>query len=217
LATRKPAHFKHLATLEKLGTGKCVVEYRPKGILFMQGDVADSVLYIRDGKVKLTTASSHGKEATVAIVGAGDVVGEGCLAGQPLRIATATAMTACSCIRVDKRVMTRPLHERGTFSEEFMAYLLSRNIRIEADLVDQLFNSSEKRLVRALLLLAQYGKEGQPQPIVPQISQETLATLIGTTRSRVSHFMNKFRQLGFIEYNGELRIHSSLLNIVLHE
>jgi len=194
-----------------------VVAYRPKSTLFAQGDVADAVLYVRDGKIKLATTSAQGKEAIVAMVGAGDFIGEGCLAGQPLRMATATAMTACSCIRIDKTVMNQLLHQRGLFSEQFMAYLLRRNARIEADLVDQLFNSSEKRLARTLLLLAQYGKEGQPEPIVPQISQETLADIIGTTRSRVSHFMNKFRRLGFIEYNGGLSVHSSLLSVVLHD
>jgi len=194
-----------------------VVDYRPKETLFAQGDVADTVFYVRDGKIRLTTTSSHGKEAIVAMVGAGAFVGEGCLAGQPLRMATATAMTACSCIRIDKPVMNRLLHQRGLFSEQFMAYLLNRNIRIEEDLVDQLFNSSEKRLARTLLLLAQYGKEGQPEPIVPQISQEMLAEIIGTTRARVSHFMNKFRRLGFIEYNGRLSVHSSLLSVVLHD
>ncbi|HLJ58597.1 MAG TPA: Crp/Fnr family transcriptional regulator [bacterium] len=215
LAKRKPAHFKHLSTLEKPGAGKRVVEYRPKDTLFQQGDAADAVFYVRDGKIKLTTTSSQGREAIVAIVGAGDFVGEGSLAGQPLRMATAIAMTACSCVRIDKTVMNQLLHQRGVFSEQFMAYLLGRNIRIEADLVDQLFNSSEKRLARTLLLLAQYGKEGQPQSIVPQISQETLAGIIGTTRSRVSHFMNKFRKLGFIEYNGGLSVHSSLLSVIL--
>jgi len=217
VAQRHPRHFKHLSTLEKLGPGKGVVNYRPKDTLFAQGDVADAVVYLRDGKIKLTTMSSHGKEAIVAIVGAGAFIGEGCLAGQPLRMATATAMTACSCIRIDKPAMNQLLHQRGLFSEQFMAYLLNRNIRIEEDLVDQLFNSSEKRLARTLLLLAQYGKKGQPEPIVPQISQEMLAEIIGTTRSRVSHFMNKFRRLGFIEYNGGVSVHSSLLSVVLHD
>src|SRR5579864_7451190 len=217
VARRKSQHFKHLSVIEKPGAGKRVVEYRPKDTLFVQGDVADAVFYVRNGKMKLTTTSSQGKEAIVAIVGAGDFVGEGCLAGQPLRMATATAMTACSCVRIDKTVMNHLLHQRGIFSEQFMAYLLGRNIRIEADLVDQLFNSSEKRLARTLLLLAQYGKEGQPEPIVPQISQETLAEIIGTTRSRVSHFMNKFRRLGFIDYNGSLSVHSSLLSVILHD
>jgi len=217
VARAKPQHFKHLSTLEKPGAGKRVVEYRAKDALFRQGDAADAVFYVRDGKIKLTTTSSQGKEAIVAIVGAGDFVGEGALAGQPLRIATAVAMTVCSCVRIDKAVMNQLLHQRGVFSEQFMAYLLGRNIRIEADLVDQLFNSSEKRLARTLLLLAQYGKEGQPQSIVPQISQEALAAIIGTTRSRVSHFMNKFRRLGFIEYNGGLSVHSSLLSVVLHD
>jgi CRP-like cAMP-binding protein len=217
LARRDPRRFTHISALEKPGPGKRRVEYPPGGIVFAQGDAADAVFYVRDGSVKLSTASSLGKEAVVAIVGAGDFVGEGCLTGQPRRMATATAMTKCSCIRLAKTVMNHMLRQRGRFSEQFMAYLLSRNARIEADLVDQLFNSSEKRLARALLLLAQYGKPGQPETIVPRISQETLAEIVGTTRSRVSHFMNKFRRLGFIEYNGGLSIHSSLLSVVLHD
>jgi CRP/FNR family cyclic AMP-dependent transcriptional regulator len=217
LARRDPRRFKHISALERPGPGKRKVEYRPDGIVFAQGDIADAVFYVRDGKIKLATASSLGKEAVVAIVGAGDFIGEGCLTGQLRRMATATAMTRCTCNRLSKTAMNQLLHQRGRFSEQFMAYLLSRNARIEADLVDQLFNSSEKRLARALLLLAQYGKPGQPETIVPRISQETLAEIVGTTRSRVSHFMNKFRRLGFIHYNGGLSIHSSLLSVVLHD
>ncbi len=178
---------------------------------------ADAVFYIEKGKVKLTVLSTRGKEAVVAILGSGDFFGEGCLAGQPLRMATATAMTECSILRLQKETMVRMLHNEPALSELFMAYLLSRNVRIEEDLVDQLFNSSEKRLARILLLLTRFGKDGQHEPVVPKISQETLAEMVGTTRSRVSFFMNKFRKLGFIEYNGGLNVHSSLLNIVLHD
>ena len=178
------------------------------------------MFYIQKGKVKLTVVSNSGKEAVVAILGPGDFLGEACLAGRPLCLATATTMTDCSIVRLEKPAMIRVLREEPAFSELFLAYLLSRNIRIEEDLVDQLFNSSEKRLARVLLLLANFGKEGKPEPVIAKISQETLAEMIGTTRSRVSFFMNKFRKLGFIEYNGGLEglhVHSSLLNIVLHD
>jgi len=191
--------------------------YRKKAIVFSQGSPADAVFYIEKGKVKLTVLSPRGKEAVVAILGSGDFFGEGSLAGQPLRMATATAMTECSILRVQKETMTRMLHNEPALSELFMSYLLSRNVRIEEDLVDQLFNSSEKRLARILLLLTRFGKDGQHEPVVPRISQETLAEMIGTTRSRVSFFMNKFRKMGFIEYNGGLNVHSSLLSIVLHD
>jgi CRP/FNR family cyclic AMP-dependent transcriptional regulator len=217
MAKRQPAHFPHRDVLEQLGEGTRILEYRKNRILFAQGDPADAVFYIREGKLKLTVTSRQGKEAVVAVIGAGDFIGEGCLAGQPLRMAAATAMTDGSSLRIDKTTMNQLLHQRGKFSEEFMAYLLGRNIRIEEDLVDQLFNSSEKRLARTLLLLAQFGKEGKPETIVPKISQETLAEIVGTTRSRVSYFMNKFRRLGFIEYNGELNIHSTLLNVILYD
>ena len=179
--------------------------------------MANSVLYIRSGKVKITVLSEQGKEAVVAILGPDEFCGEGCLAGQPRRMATATAMTECEIMTLEKATMVRVLHDEPAFSEMFVAHLLARTIRVEADLVDQLFNSSEKRLARALLLLANFGKEGRPEPIIAKVSQETLAEMIGTTRSRVSHFMNKFRQLGFIEYNGTLEVHSSLLNVVLHD
>jgi CRP-like cAMP-binding protein len=214
---RHPSRFKHRNALEKPGDGKRIIAYRKRDTIFVQGARADAVFYIRDGRIKLATASQQGKEAVVAIVGAGDFIGEGCLAGQLLRMATATAMTDGSCIRIEKQAMNRMLRERGKFSEQFMAYLLGRNVRIEADLVDHLFNSSEKRLARALLLLAQFGKEGRPEAVVPRVSQEMLAEIVGTTRSRVSHFMNKFRRLGFIEYNGGLSVHSSLLNVILHD
>jgi len=186
-------------------------------IIFAQGDLADSVLYIHSGKVKVTVNSAQGKEAVVAILGPDEFCGEGCLAGQPRRMATATAMTDCEIMRLEKAAIIRVLHDEPAFSEMFVAHLLARTIRVEEDLVDQLFNSSEKRLARALLLLANFGKEGKPEPIIAKVSQETLAEMIGTTRSRVSHFMNKFRQLGFIEYNGDLKVHSSLLSVVLHD
>jgi len=206
--------------LTKVGAGRAILEYRTNGAVFVQGDPADAIFYIQKGKVKLTVVSDNGKEAVIAILGIGDFLGEGCLAGRPLYLGTATAMTDCSIVRLQKSNMIRLLHEAPAFSELFVSYLLSRNIRIEEDLVDQLFNSSEKRLARVLLLLANFGKEGKPEPVIARISQETLAEMIGTTRSRVSFFMNKFRKLGFIAYNGGLHglhVHSSLLNIVLHD
>ena len=192
-------------------------DYAEGAVIFSQGDPADAVFYIHKGKVKLTVLSRQGKEAVVAILGAGDFFGEGCLAGQPLRMGTSVSMSESSIMRLAKSDVIRTLREQPIFSEVFVAHLLSRNIRIEEDLVDQLFNSSEKRLARVLLLLANFGKEGTPQTVVPKMSQETLAEIIGTTRSRVSFFMNRFRKLGFIEYNGGLTIHSSLLNVVLHD
>jgi CRP/FNR family cyclic AMP-dependent transcriptional regulator len=203
--------------LAKVGKGRTISEYRKNQVVFSQGDPGDAIFYIHKGKVKLTIVSSAGKEAVIAILGAGDFLGEGCMAGRPLCLGTATAMSDCSIVRLEKRATIRVLHEEPAFSEMFLAYVLSRNMRIEEDLVDQLFNSSEKRLARVLLLLANFGKEGKPEPVIAKISQETLAEMIGTTRSRVSFFMNKFRNLGFIEYNGELHIHSSLLNIILHD
>jgi CRP/FNR family cyclic AMP-dependent transcriptional regulator len=186
-------------------------------VIFSQNDRAKAVFYIQKGKVKLSVVSRSGKQAVVAILGAGDFIGEGCLAGQPSYLGTATAMSECSVVRLDKSSMIRVLHAERAFSELFVSYLLSRNIRIEADLVDQLFNSSEKRLARVLLRLANFGKEGRPEPVIPKISQETLAEMVGTTRSRISFFMNKFRKLGFIKYNGGLQVHRSLLQIVLHD
>ena len=183
----------------------------------MQGDPADAVFYIQKGKVKISVLSEQGKEAVVAVLGPNQFCGEGCLAGQPLRMATASAMTACEIMRIDKPTMIQVLKDEPLFSEAFVAHLLKRTIRVEEDLVDQLFNSSEKRLARALLLLANFGKEGRPEPVIAKVSQETLADMIGTTRARVSHFMNKFRRLGFIEYNGHLTVHTSLLSLVLHE
>jgi len=203
--------------LAKVGDGKAKAEFRKRQSIFSQGDPADAVFYIQRGKVKLTVFSEKGKEAVLAILGSGDFFGEGCLAGQPLRMATAAAVTECSIMRLEKSAIIRVIHDEPVFSELFIAYLLARNIRIEEDLVDQLFNSSEKRLARLLLLLANFGKEGRPEPIIPRISQEVLAEMIGTTRSRVSFFMTKFRKLGFIDYNGGLKVHSSLLNLVLHD
>jgi CRP/FNR family transcriptional regulator, cyclic AMP receptor protein len=186
-------------------------------VVFSQGGPADAVFYIQNGKVKLSVVSDQGKEAVVAFLEAGDFCGEGCLAGQIVRMATAVAATDCTIVRVAKASMIKALHEQIDFSEMFMAHLLARNIRVEADLVDQLFNSSEKRLARVLLLLANFGKDGKPEPVLAKISQETLAEMVGTTRSRVSFFMNRFRKLGFIEYNGDLKVHSSLLNVVLYD
>lgn len=206
--------------LAKVGDGRTIAEYCKSQVVFTQGDPADAIFYIQKGKVKLTVVSDSGKEAVIAILANGDFLGEGCLAGRPLYLGTATAMTECSIVRLQKSSMLRLLHEAPAFSELFVSYLLSRNIRIEEDLVDQLFNSSEKRLARVLLLLANFGKEGKPEPVIAKISQETLAEMIGTTRSRVSFFMNKFRKLGFIEYSGGmhgLHVHSSLLNIVLRD
>jgi len=208
--------------LSKANSGRTTAEYRPNDRIFVQGDTASAVFYIRKGKVKLTVLSKQGKEAVVAILKDGDFFGEGCLAGQQVRMATAVAVSDCSVMKVEKAVVTGLLHEEPAFSEVFVAHLLSRNIRIEEDLIDHLFNSSEKRLARVLLLLANFGKETKPEPVVPKISQETLAGIVGTTRSRVSFFMNRFRKLGFIDYNGVdfdggLEIHSSLLNVILHD
>jgi CRP-like cAMP-binding protein len=206
--------------LAKVGQGRTIAEYSKDQTIFLQSDPANAVFYILKGKVKLTVVSDAGKEAIIAVLDNGDFLGEGCLRAQPLRMATATAISDCSIVRLEKAAMVRVLHDEPTFSEMFVSYLLSRNMRIEEDLVDQLFNSSEKRLARVLLLLAHFGKEGKPEPVIAKISQETLAEMIGTTRSRVSFFMNKFRKMGFIEYNGGLdglHVHSSLLNIVLHD
>jgi CRP/FNR family transcriptional regulator, cyclic AMP receptor protein len=213
---RNPS-FTPQAFLAKIGEGRTVLTSRKKQTIFSQGDVADAVFYIQAGKVKLTVVSQQGKEAVVAMLETGAFFGESCLIGQVIRLSTATALEASSILRITKETMLRILSEEQSFSKFFTTYLLSHSMRIEEDLVDQLFNSSEKRLARALLLLARFGKEGEPQACIPNISQETLAEMIGTTRSRVSFFMNKFRKLGFIEYNGTLNVHSSLLNIVLHD
>jgi CRP-like cAMP-binding protein len=203
--------------LSKMNGGRAISDYRKGQIVYTQGEPADSVFYIQSGKVRKTVVSEQGKEAVVALLGTGDFFGEGCLTGQPLRLATVSAMTECVIVRIAKADIIRVIHDEPTFAELFIAHLLSRNSRVEEDLVDQLFNSSEKRLARILLLLANFGKEGRPEPILAKISQETLAEMIGTTRSRVSHFMNKFRELGLIDYNGHIEVHSALLNVVLHE
>lgn len=205
------------AFLAIVGSGKRVLKVKKNQILFSQGDASDAVFYILEGKVKLIVLSPKGKEAVVAVLGRAHFFGEACLTAQPVRIATATSMAASRIVRIEKATMVRALHEAPTFSERFMSYLLSRNIRIEEDLVDQLFNSSEKRLAQSLLLLARFGKESKTEIILPKISQETLADMIGVTRSRVSFFMNRFKKLGFIDNVGGLRVHSSLLNIVLHD
>jgi CRP/FNR family cyclic AMP-dependent transcriptional regulator len=213
----KKAPFDAKAFLATVDTGRSRSNYRTSELIFSQGDPADAAFFIQNGKVKLTVVSEQGKEAVVALSGPGEFFGEGCLAGQPRRMATATAMIECEIMRLEKQAMIRVLHEEPAFSEMFVSHLLERTIRVEADLVDQLFNSSEKRLARALLLLANFGKEGRPEPILAKISQETLAEMIGTTRARVSFFMNKFRRLGLIDYNGHIEVHSSLLNVILHE
>ncbi|MCX7362719.1 MAG: Crp/Fnr family transcriptional regulator [Alphaproteobacteria bacterium] len=210
--TFDPKEF--LATVSR---GRTVSKYRKNDIVFRQASPSDAVFYVQAGKIKITVASKQGKEAVVGILGVGEFFGEGCLIGQPLRLSTAKAMVESEVMRVGKAEMNRVLHAEPTFGALFIAHLLTRNSRVEEDLVDQLFNSSEKRLARTLLLLANFGKEGGPQPITTPISQETLAEIIGTTRSRVSHFMNKFRKLGFISYNGHLEIHTSLLSVVLRD
>lgn len=199
------------------GRGRAMVNHRAKSTIFRQGEPARAAFYILKGRVKLTVLSKQGKEAVVAILGGSDFFGEGCIAGQPFRTATATAMADCSLVRIEKQAMIRLLREQRAFSEFFVTYLLSRNTRYEEDLVNQLFNSSEKRLARVLLLLAHFGKDGKAETIIPKISQETLAQMVGTTRSRVSHFMNKFRKLGCINYNGGLEVRGSLLNLILHD
>jgi len=201
----------------KLSHGMTAREFSRKHHIFRQGEPADAVYFLRRGKVKLAVTSKQGKEAIVAILEAGDFFGDGCLAGQPLRMGTATAMTECTLVRIEKLAMARMLHEQHDVSELFVTHLLSRNIRYEEDLVDQLFNSSERRLARILLLLSHFGKESRAETVLPRINQESLAQMVGTTRSRISHFMNKFKKLGFIDYNGGLTVHSGLLSIVLHD
>ena len=209
--------FNPKSFLAHVGEGRSIARYGKDQIVFSQGDPADAVFYIQKGKVKVTVVSEQGKEAVVAILGTNEFFGEGCLAGQAQRIATVATMTESVVVRLEKAAIVRVIHQQPAFSEMFIAHLLSRTIRVEADLVDQLFNSSEKRLARLLLLLANFGKEGKPEPVIAKIGQETLAEMIGTTRSRVSFFMNKFRKLGFIDYNGRIEVHSSLLNVVLHD
>jgi len=215
-AKRRPS-FDPKSFLAKVGDGRSIDRFGKDQIVFSQGDAADAVFFIQKGKAKVTVVSEQGKEAVVAIFGTNEFFGEGCLAGQAQRIATVTTMTDSVIMRLEKAAVVDVIHREPAFSEMFIAHLLGRTIRVEADLVDQLFNSSEKRLARLLLLLANFGKDGKPEPIIAKISQETLAEMIGTTRSRVSFFMNKFRKLGFIDYNGHLEIHSSLLNVVLHD
>jgi CRP-like cAMP-binding protein len=203
--------------LDSAGVGRKMVKFRSKDIVFAQGEPAKHVMYIQEGSVKLSVVNETGKEAVVAILGPGDFLGEGCIAGQPTCMATATAVASTSVLIIDKNEMIRALHREHEFSDRFISFMLARNIRIEEDLVDQLFNSSEKRLARTLLLLARYGKEDKLQRVLPKVSQEMLAEMVGTTRSRVNFFMNKFRKLGFIKYNGGLQIDNSLLSVVLHE
>jgi len=218
MAIKARPSFSAKSFLAKVGDGRSIGNYRKEQIVFSQGDPADAVFYIQKGKVKLTVVSEQGKEAVVAILGTNEFFGEGCLAGQVQRMASVATMTDSIIVRLEKAAIIRVIHQEPAFSEMFIAHLVGRAIRVEADLVDQLFNSSEKRLARLLLLLANFGKEGRPEPIIAKISQETLAEMIGTTRSRVSFFMNKFRKLGFIHYNGDgVEVHSSLLNVVLHD
>ena len=222
---RRPSSRKRLESpafdaqlfLATAGLGRNIRKFQKKETVFAQGDPAENVMYIHEGGVKLSVVSASGKEAVVAILGPGDFVGEGCLAGQPICVATATTIAPTAVIVIEKDEMIRVLHKEHDFSERFIAYMLGRNIRVEEDLIDQLFNSSEKRLARTLLPLAQYGMPGHPQKVLPKVSQEMLAEMIGTTRSRVNFFMNKFRKLGLIQYNGEIHINSSLLHVVLHD
>jgi len=218
ISAKKECNFDPGKFLATIGTGRKIVTVPKRQIIYAQGATCDAVFYIQTGKVRLTVVSAIGKEATLGILSEGEFFGEGGLAGQPLRMGSATAMTDCELMRIDKKTMMLALQQEQTLSEMFTAHLLGRNIRFEEDLVDQLFNSSEKRLARILLLLAHFGKEGVPETVIPKISQETLADMIGTTRSRVSFFMNRFRELGFVDYGaGGLQVHSSLLNIVLHD
>jgi CRP-like cAMP-binding protein len=214
--TKRPA-FNAKGFLAKIGGARTAAFYRPGQTVFSQADPADSVFYLEKGKVQVSVLSARGKEAVLAILGPGDFFGEGSLNGQPQRMASVVTMTECSIVRIERAAMLQALHDEPRFSDLFILYLLHRSARAEEDMIDQLFNSSEKRLARILLLLANFGKEGKPEPVIPRISQETLAEMVGTTRSRVSSFMNKFRRLGLIEYNGELSVHTSLLNVVLSD
>jgi len=217
-AAKKRRKFDPKTFLSTINGGRKIASFSRKQMIFAQGDLSDAVFYIQEGRVKLTVVAKGGKEATIGILTQGDFFGEGCLTGQSLRLCSATAMTDCSVMRIDKKSMMEVIHRERAFSDMFVAYLLTRNIRYEEDLVDQLFNSSEKRLARILLLLAHFGKDGKPDVAIPRISQETLAEMVGTTRSRANFFMNRFRTLGFIDYNSEgLQVHSSLLNVVLHD
>jgi CRP/FNR family transcriptional regulator, cyclic AMP receptor protein len=216
-AVKKLCKFDLKTFLSTVNGGRTIVTAFKKQTIYAQGDSSDSVFYIQRGRIKLTVLAKNGKEATIGVLNEAYFFGEGCLAGQPLRMCTATAMTDCRLMRIDKKSMMAVIHRERAFSDMFVAYLLTRNIRYEEDLVDQLFNSSEKRLARILLLLAHFGKDGKPEVAIPKISQETLAEMVGTTRGRVNLFMNRFRKLGFVRYNGELEVHSSLLNVVLHD
>lgn len=217
MAVRTTTPFDPKAFLAKVGDGRSIIKYPKDQSIFSQGDPADAVFYVQKGKVKVTVVSAQGKEAVVAILGPDNFFGEGCLAAQPRRIATVTTMIDSTIMRLEKAAVIRLIHDEPAFSEMLIAHLLARTIRVEEDLVDQLFNSSEKRLARLLLLLANFGKDGRPEPVIAKISQATLADMVGTTRARVSFFMNKFRKLGFIDYNGGIRVHSSLLNMLLHD
>jgi CRP/FNR family cyclic AMP-dependent transcriptional regulator len=214
----KPIQFDPASFLAHTGLGRRIVRLKPKQSFFSQGNPADCIFYLWKGRAKLTVVSKNGKEATITLLGSGDFVGEESIAAiAGLRMATATAITACSALKIDRQEMIRVMHEEHSFSDLFLSFLLARSMRTQADLVDQLFNSSEKRLARILLLMAEFGKPGEPETLIPQITQETLAEMIGTTRSRVSFFMNRFRKLGFIEYNGRIQVHKSLLNVILHD
>ena len=218
MSSAKARTFDPRAFLAETGLGRTILQYPKNKVIFAQGSPSDAVFYIQKGRAKLSVLSAHGKEATIALLGQGDFMGEGCMASdQPLRTASATAITDSSALRIEKDAMLKVLHQQHEFSDLFVAYLVGRYNQTQADLVDQLFNSAEKRLARTLLLLARFGKEGRSENVIPKISQETLAEMVGTTRARINFFMNRFRQLGFIEYNGGLEVHSSLLDIVLHE
>jgi CRP/FNR family cyclic AMP-dependent transcriptional regulator len=217
MAVKTKLPFDPTAFLAKVGDGRSIAKYRKDQIVFSQGDPADAVFYVQRGRVKVAVTSDQGKEAVVAMLGPGEFFGEGCMAGQPRRIATVSAMLDSAVMRLDRAAIINVIHDEPAFAETFISHLLARSIRTEEDLIDQLFNSSEKRLARLLLLLANFGKEGKPEAMIAKVSQETLAEMIGTTRSRVNFFMNKFRKLGFIKYNGSIEIHSSLLNVVLHD
>jgi CRP-like cAMP-binding protein len=217
VASKEPKRIERLALPASIGAGRSAVKYKRQQFIFQQGEAADAVFYIQHGKVQISVLSDQGKEGVIGMLEAGEFLGEGCLAGQPLHMASASAMAESSIVRIEKEAMIRALRDEPAFSHQFMDYLLSRNVQIEADLVDQLFNSSEKRLARVLLLLAHFGKDGTMEPVIPNISQEILAARVGTTRSRINFFMNKFRKLGFIEYNGSLKVHSALLNVIVHD
>jgi len=216
-AVKKRRKFDSKTFLSTIDSGRTIATFRTKRMVFVQGNLADAVFYIQKGKVRLSVVSRRGKEATIGVLNEGDFFGEGCLAGQPLRMFSATAMTDCMLMRIERKSMMDVIHRENAFSDMFVAYLLTRNIRYEEDLVDQLFNSSEKRLARILLLLAHFDKDGKPEVAIPKISQETLAEMVGTTRSRINFFMNRFRKMGFVRYDGEIEVHSSLLNVVLHD